>query len=225
MAMLALLDCGPSHGFDLKRRYDGLLGGDRALKYGQVYSTLARLERDGLAAGVGLQPGSGADRRVYAITPGGVAELDSWLATASTPPLDRDGFFARVVLALASGRAADAVLDAHRRVFLDRMRALTAARADADGIGRLGADYEIAHLEADLRWIELAASRLESPHGVLPLGSSHAAKLGRTRSESSAARPGPAPAQRLPGALLEEDPTHPAMFRSPGEAAADGAPR
>jgi DNA-binding PadR family transcriptional regulator len=158
--MLALLDTGPSHGFDLKRRYDELLGQEHQLKYGQVYATLQRLERDGLAAGVGLQPGTGADRRVYAITPGGVAELDAWLASASTPPLGRDGFFARTVLALASGRSAEAVLDAHRRVFLDRMRELTTRRTETDAIGRLAADYEIAHLEADLRWIELAAARL-----------------------------------------------------------------
>jgi DNA-binding PadR family transcriptional regulator len=169
MAMLALLDTGPSHGFDLKRRYDELLGHERALKYGQVYATLQRLERDGLAAGVGLQPGAGADRRVYAITADGIAELDSWLASAEAPPLGRDGIFARVVLALASGRPAERILDAHRRVFLDRMRELTALRPVADAVAKLAADYEIAHLEADLRWIELAASRLEAPHEVLSL--------------------------------------------------------
>jgi DNA-binding PadR family transcriptional regulator len=162
MALLALLDGGPSHGFDLKRRYDSLLGQEHELKYGQVYSTLRRLERDGLAAGLGLEAGAGADRKVYAITPAGVFELDSWLDTASLPSPRRDDIFARVVLALASGRSAERVLDAHQRVFLDRMRVLTASRNSADPIDRLAADYEVAHLEADLRWIELAAVRLAS---------------------------------------------------------------
>ena len=49
MALLALLDRTPSHGFALKRRYDDLLGHDRELRFGQVYATLARLERDGCA--------------------------------------------------------------------------------------------------------------------------------------------------------------------------------
>lgn len=160
MALLALLDSGPTHGFDLKRRYDALLGKERELKYGQVYATLQRLERDGLANGVGVEAGGGSDRKVYAITADGVTGLDQWLATpepASGRPAE---IFTRVVLALVAGRDADQILDAHRRAYLDRMRALTAHRHAGDVIDRLVADYEIAHLEADLRWIELASARL-----------------------------------------------------------------
>ena len=160
MALLALLDEGPTHGFDLKRRYDALLGHERELKYGQVYSTLQRLERDGLADGVGIEAGGGADRKLYAITAHGVTELDRWLTVpepASSRPAE---VFTRVVLALVSGRDADQVLDAHRRTYLDRMRVLTARRYAGDVVDRLAGDYEIAHLEADLRWIELASVRL-----------------------------------------------------------------
>ncbi|MFE7406874.1 PadR family transcriptional regulator [Isoptericola sp. NPDC057559] len=160
MALLALLDDGPSHGFDLKRRYDALLGQDRELKYGQVYSTLARLERDGLASGVGVEAGAGGDRKVYAITPAGVTELDEWLAAPNPPGGRPSELFTRVVLALVVGRSADQVLDAHRRAYLDRMRELTASRRGGDVVDRLAGDYEIAHLEADLRWIELASARL-----------------------------------------------------------------
>jgi DNA-binding PadR family transcriptional regulator len=160
MALLALLDEGPTHGFDLKRRYDALLGQERELKYGQVYSTLARLERDGLTAGVGIEAGAGADRKVYAITPAGVGELDTWLASPQPASGRPSELFARVVLALASGRPAEQVLDAHRRTYLDRVRRLTAARRDGDVIDRLAGDYEAAHLQADLDWIELASARL-----------------------------------------------------------------
>ncbi|QAY64628.1 PadR family transcriptional regulator [Xylanimonas allomyrinae] len=160
MALLALLDEGPTHGFDLKRRYDALLGHERELKYGQVYSTLQRLERDGLADGVGLEAGGGGDRKVYAITAHGITELDQWLATPEPATGRPAEVFTRVVLALVSGRDADQVLDAHRRAYLDRMRVLTARRHDGDVVDRLAGDYEIAHLEADLRWIELASVRL-----------------------------------------------------------------
>jgi len=162
MAMLALLDGGPAHGFALKNRYDELLGQHRELKYGQVYATLQRLERDGLATELGLESGAGADRKVYAITPAGVSELDAWLATPDTTASRPAEVFTRVVLALASGRPAQQILDAHSQVFLKRMRAITARRRSGDVIDRLAGDYEMAHLEADLKWIETAAQRIKA---------------------------------------------------------------
>lgn len=160
MALLALLDSRPAHGFALKRTYDGLLGHDRELRYGQVYATLARLERDGLADGVGLEPGEGADRKVYAITPDGVAELDRWLASPQLPGGRPSELFTKVVLALAAKRPVEQILDAQRAVYLARMRELTAARRAGDVIDRLAGDFEIAHLDADLKWIEIAGARL-----------------------------------------------------------------
>lgn len=160
MSLLGLLNVGPSHGFALKRRYDGLLGHGRELRFGQVYATLARLERDGLAGGVGLEPGEGADRKIYAITPEGVAELDRWLVTPNLPSNRPSELFTRVVLALASGRAVEQVLDGQREVYLARMRELTRLRRQGDVIDRITSDFEMAHLEADMRWIELAGARL-----------------------------------------------------------------
>lgn len=160
MALLGLLDLGPSHGFALKRRYDGLLGQDRELRFGQVYATLGRLERDGLVNGVGFEPGEGADRRVYAITHDGVASFDTWLTTPNLPSGRPSELFTRVVMALASGRSATSILDGQRAVYLARMRELTAARHTGDAVDRVAADYEMAHLEADLRWIEIAGTRL-----------------------------------------------------------------
>lgn len=160
MALLALLDDGPTHGFALKRRYDSLLGQERELKYGQVYATLSRLERDGLAHGVGLEQGEGADRKVYAITDAGISELDTWLAAPHLPSGRPTELFTKVVLALVAGRSAEAVLGSQRRVYLERVRALTAARHDGDVVDRLAGDYEIAHLKADLDWIEIASARL-----------------------------------------------------------------
>jgi len=161
MALLAFLDDGPSHGFALKRRYDGLLGQGRELKTGQVYSTLARLERDGLARGVEIAKGEGPERRVYAITEGGVAELEDWLREPHLPGARPTELFTKVILALVSGRRPDELLDEQRAVYLARMRELTAARHDSDVVGRLAGDYEIAHLQADLEWISIAAARLD----------------------------------------------------------------
>lgn len=160
MAMLGILGAGPSHGWALKQRYDELLGQGRELKFGQVYATLARLERDGLVQDVGFAPGDGAERRVYAITDLGVEDFDSWLTTPRLPAGRPAELFTKVVLALVSGRPAAQILAAQQRVYVARMRELTKARHEGDAIDRLAGDFEIAHLEADLKWIELAAARL-----------------------------------------------------------------
>ena len=162
MALLALLETTESsHGFALKKRYDDLLGRDRELKFGQVYSTLARLERDGLAAGIGFEQGGAAERKLYAITDAGLTEIDTWLRTPQLPGGRPTELFTKVILALVSGRPAGEILDAQREVYLQRMREVTNARAHGDVVDRLAGDFELVHLEADLKWVELAGQRLD----------------------------------------------------------------
>lgn len=50
MGLLALLEAGPSHGYELKPSFEARTGGVRTVKVSQVYSTLERLEADGLGA-------------------------------------------------------------------------------------------------------------------------------------------------------------------------------
>lgn len=161
LTLLGLLEAEPAHGYTLKRAYDEHFGRGRPLRFGQVYATLARLERDGWATLVGVHAGEGPDRKTYAITPEGVTALEEWIHT----PEPTNGFtpsplFVKVVLALRSGRSPGDVLEAQQRVHLARMREITAARHEADPVERLAGDFEIAHLEADLRWIEIAGARL-----------------------------------------------------------------
>lgn len=68
LALLGLLEREPSHGYDLKRDYDTFFGRGKPLPFGQVYSTLGRLARDGKVTGQS-EPGDGPDRKRYAITP------------------------------------------------------------------------------------------------------------------------------------------------------------
>jgi DNA-binding PadR family transcriptional regulator len=160
--LLGLLEPEPTHGYELKREYDERFGHDRSLPFGQVYATLGRLERDGRVEVVGVESGAGPDRKRYAITAEGVTVLDDWLAQPEPPePHLQPVLFTKVVLALLSGRSAQRYLDAQRAAHLDRMRELTAQRR-AGGLGRaLLADYGLFHLEADLRWIDVTASRLD----------------------------------------------------------------
>ena len=160
--LLGLLEPAPSHGYELKRAFDHRFGTDKPLPFGQVYATLGRLERDGRVIIVGTEAGEGPERKRYAITAQGVTDLERWLADPEAPePHLQTVLFAKVVLALQSGRDADRFLDRQRAAHLQRMRELTELRRTAPLTQSLLADYALFHLEADLRWLELTAARLD----------------------------------------------------------------
>ena len=163
LTLLGLLEREPSHGYDLKRDFDTYFGRGKPLPYGQVYATLARLARDGKAVAGEAEPGGGPDRKRYAITAAGTAEVEAWLAEPSAPePHLQTELFAKVVLALMSGRSAPDYLDTQRAAHLQRMRELTELKRTGSTIDALLADHGLFHLEADLRWIELTAARLDA---------------------------------------------------------------
>jgi len=162
-ALLGLLEEADRHGYDLKQSYDRRFGASRPLRFGQVYRTLAQLQRDGLIEIAGLEAGAGPDRKRYSITPEGVTDLERWLSEPEDPqPHLQTVLFQKVVLALQSGRNAEAFLDTQRDRHLAVMRELTAARRTAALQDSLLADYQLFHIEADLRWIDHAAGRLET---------------------------------------------------------------
>ncbi|CAL9670022.1 PadR family transcriptional regulator [Saccharothrix sp. NPDC042600] len=159
--LLGLLEKGPSHGYDLKKAYDERFGHDRPLHYGQVYTTLSRLLRNGLVEEAGVEAGEGPERKRYAITDAGVTDVEQWLGTPEKPePYLQNTLYAKVVLALLSGRSADEVLDVQRSAHLRTMRELTRRKAEGDLADQLICDHALFHLEADLRWLELTAARL-----------------------------------------------------------------
>lgn len=158
---LGLLEAGASYGYDLKREYDTHFGTDKPVAYGQVYSTLARLLKSGLVTVDAVEPGAGPDRKRYAITDAGVADVEQWLAEPEHPePYLQSTLYAKVVLALRSGRAATDILDTQRAEHLRVMRELTRRKAGGDLADQLICDHALFHLEADLRWLELTAARL-----------------------------------------------------------------
>lgn len=163
MTLLGLLERQPSHGYDLKRDYDEYFGRGKPLPFGQVYSTLARLARDGKVAAGEPEPGAGPERKRYVITEHGVTEVEAWLAETVEPePHLQTVLFAKVVLALMTGRPAESYLDAQRAAHLQRMRELTEVKRTGGIVDALLADHGLFHLEADLRWIELTSARLDS---------------------------------------------------------------
>jgi DNA-binding PadR family transcriptional regulator len=160
--LLGLLESGPRHGYDLKKAYDEHFGHDRPLHYGQVYATLSRLLKHGLIEESGVEQGGGPDRKRYAVTSEGVTDVDKWLGTPEKPELYMQStLYTKVVIALMSERDAQDVLDTQRHAHLRAMRELTARKRGGDLADQLICDHALFHLEADLRWLELTAARID----------------------------------------------------------------
>jgi hypothetical protein len=88
--------------------------------------------------------------------------VERWLAEPAPPEPDLTSeLFAKVVLALMLGRRADGYLDAQRAAHLQRMRELTELKRDGEPLNVLLADHALYRLEADLRWIDHTAARLD----------------------------------------------------------------
>lgn len=164
--MLGLLESSPRHGYDLKRAYDSSFGKARPLAFGQVYATLSSLLRKGLVEIDGVEPGEGPERKRYAITAAGVTDVERWLAEPEAPTVYLQNLlFTKVVLALLTGRSAATLLDVQRSEHLRLMRELTRRKTDGDLSDQLICDHALFHLEADLRWLELTAARLDELAG------------------------------------------------------------
>ncbi|MFH8786023.1 PadR family transcriptional regulator [Streptomyces roseoverticillatus] len=160
--LLALLESGPCHGYDLKRAFDARFGHDRPLHYGQVYATMSRLLKNGLVEVDGIEHGDGPERKRYAITDAGITDVGRWLAEPEKPePYLQSVLYTKVVVALLTGRDADSLLDAQRTEHLRLMRELTRRKVSGDLADQLICDHALFHLEADLRWLEITAARLD----------------------------------------------------------------
>lgn len=162
LPLLALLEQEPAHGYTLKQRYDDRFARTRPLAFGQVYAALSRFEKKGWAEITDVEVVDGPERKRYRITPDGVEAIDAWVYTPQLPTeFSMSNLYTRVSVALTSGRSAAEVLDKQRVEHLARMRELTRQRPEATPAEQLAITYELTHLDADLRWIEEAGSRLE----------------------------------------------------------------
>ena len=160
-ALLALLAEEPRFGLQLKQEFEARTGDVWPLNVGQVYTTLRRLERDGLVAAD--DEGSDTSQRTYEITGAGRADLDTWLREAPsdvTPP--RDELVIKVLVSLSvPGVDARDVIQSHRRQLVESMQHYTRLKADGRDLALLlVADAELFRLEAAVRWLDTADARL-----------------------------------------------------------------
>jgi DNA-binding PadR family transcriptional regulator len=156
--LLGLLVEEPLHGYEVKNRFEAMLGGTWEVNIGQVYTTLQRLERDGLVRPAGERGDRG--KLLYEISDSGRKALNEWLAQPDSGPQElREDIYVKLLLAarLANGDLGP-LLSRQKRAYLQRLRDLNQleARAKKDGrtdLARLvrGA---LLHTEADIKWID-----------------------------------------------------------------------
>jgi DNA-binding PadR family transcriptional regulator len=189
-ALLALLSEGPKYGLQLRHEFEERTGEVWPLNVGQVYTTLQRLERDGLIESDG--EGEAGPQKSFRLTASGGAELDAWLRTPpdlSSPP--RDELVIKVLVASrVPGVDVGDVIQTHRRHVVELMQEWTRVKRDAglDEVNlALVVDAELFRLDSVVRWLDAADARLRR---------AGTAQASTTPSSLDSAEPNPGPTRK-----------------------------
>ena len=163
-ALLALLSEGPKYGLQLRQEFEAGTGEVWPLNVGQVYTTLQRLERDGLVESDGSD--NEGPQKGFQITDDGEAELATWLRTPpdmSSPP--RDELVIKVLVAMRlPGVDVSEVIQTHRRYLVQLMQQWTRLKeneAEVDLPFGLVVDAELFRLDGVIRWLDAADGRIK----------------------------------------------------------------
>jgi DNA-binding PadR family transcriptional regulator len=184
--LLALLEPGPKYGYQLRAAFEESTGATWPLNIGQVYTTLSRLERDGLVRAL---PEGGGGQRPYEITGAGRAAVQEWFATpVARTDRPRDELAIKLALALTTpGVDVPTVVQTQRtstmRALQEYTRLKTRPAEPADLSWRLVLDSIIFQAEAEVRWLdhcEAALARYRPPavEAGSPTGSARTAAAG-----------------------------------------------
>lgn len=163
--LLALLERGPSHGYQLRSDFDAATGAAWPLNVGQVYTTLDRLERDGLVAQDGEPDAEG--RIAYRITDEGRGELTAWFRSpVSAKGAPRDELSIKLALAVTTpGVDVLGVVQTQRTATMTTLQELTRLKARAtdpaaDLAWSLVLDSLVFRAEAEIRWLDHCEARV-----------------------------------------------------------------
>ena len=163
-ALLALLTEGPKYGLRLREEFEERTGEVWPLNVGQVYTTLQRLERDGLVESDSSETET-TQQRGFRITAEGREEVSTWLRTPPSVVPPRDELVIKVLVALdVPGVDVATVVQSHRRRLVELMQTYTRLKEDAldDVRVALVVDAELFRLDALIRWLDSADARVRA---------------------------------------------------------------
>jgi DNA-binding PadR family transcriptional regulator len=160
------------YGYQLRVAFEESTGGTWPLNIGQVYTTLSRLERDGLVEPL---PESDGGQRPYQITPTGRADLAQWFTTpVSRADRPRDELAIKLALALTTpGVDVRAVLQTQRTATMRTLQEYTRLKARTDEpfdlSWRLVLDAMLFQTEAEVRWLDHCEASLVRYRPPIPM--------------------------------------------------------
>ncbi len=164
--LLVLLAEEPRHGYALKTEFEERTGGAWALNIGQVYTTLARLERDGLVHSIGPDA---EGRQRYRITRAGRRALDAWFKEPVEPEAPpRDELAIKLLLAVgASHIDVTRLIERQRAATVEQLQRYTRQKAhgDDDLAFVLLLDALILKAQAEIQWLDMCEARLRAGGG------------------------------------------------------------
>ena len=189
--LLALLTEGPMHGYQLRADFEARTGGTWPLNVGQVYTTLARLERDGLVEVVAEEDG----QRTFAVTLAGRAAVTEWFAApVKREAAPRDELAIKLAVAATTpGIDVTAVIRAQRTETMRGLRDCTQLKTEAtqaDLPWLIVLDGLIFNAEAEMRWLDACEARLARHARTLPTPTPTPTETGP--AETGPAETGPA---------------------------------
>lgn len=175
--LLALLESGPRYGYQLRAAFEQSTGATWPLNIGQVYTTLSRLERDGLVQAL---PEVEGGQRPYEITPAGRTEVARWFLTpVSRTDRPRDELVIKLALALTNpGVDVRTVVQAQRTATMRTLQEFTRLKKQPPNreelSWRLVLDAMIFQAEAEVRWLDHCEASLvrhspQSPAAEAPV--------------------------------------------------------
>ncbi len=195
-SLLALLEQGPRYGYGLKSEFEAATGQMWPLNVGQVYTTLARLERHGLVRAEVEADG----QKVYHLTDAGHAELGAWFSGAvSREAVPRQELALKLIFAARSPSAdIHQVIQKQRAATVRSLQELTRLKADggagddptADLAWTLTLDGLLFQGEAEVRWLDLCEARLAATTPA-SAGSARGAEPDAEPAAAAAALPAP----------------------------------
>lgn len=180
--ILAILSMGPCHGYQIKHELEVRTGSILDVNIGQIYSTLGRLETDGLVV---------LDETSYRITELGSTTLAEWLATPVASELDlRNDLASKLALAVTiPGTDVSQITKAQKNAALQTLQELTRKKrltppdTKRDLAAMLMLERQIFAVEAELRWLEFIDVELKNAvaRGLeeMPAIDEYVAKRGR----------------------------------------------
>jgi DNA-binding PadR family transcriptional regulator len=191
--LLALLERGTRYGYQLRTEFEHTTGGTWPLNIGQVYTTLSRLERDGLVRAL---PEAEGGQRPYEITDEGRVELTLWFASpVEQTDRPRDELAIKLALALTTpGVDVRAVVQTQRTATIRQLQELTRLKAPEPEPGdlawRLVLEAMVFQAEAEVRWLDHCEASIARFGPATPTqpkrGASREAKETRETKETKA---------------------------------------